>query len=151
MVPIVSAASNVIGLDGKQSIFSSCPATTMPFSKVTNFQIQVSGKPVFATPLSHTQLFFNNLKQELSINGGSIRSLGMSSGCISKTEFESGYGFYYVDLTHLENEADDNTSKSIQVLFQNNVATALNTDFYIYLFFQKELHLNISNGAFLSI
>ena len=151
MVPIVSAASNVIGLDGKQSIFSSCPATTMPFSKVTNFQIQVSGKPVFATPLSHTQLFYNNLKQELSINGGSIRSLGMSSGCISKSDFESGYGFYYVDLTHLENEADDNTSKSIQVLFQNNVATALNTDFYIYLFFQKELHLNISNGAFLSI
>ena len=77
----------------------------------------------------------------------------MSSGCISKTDFESDYGFYYVDLSHLENEAEDNMSKAIQVLFTNGAGgtTALNIDFYIYLYFQKELHLNISNGAFLSI
>jgi len=154
MVPIINANSNVCGLDGKQSPFTSCPATTFPFSKITNFQLQISGKPVFATPVSATQLFYNTmLRPELSINGGSLRSLGMSSGCISKTEFESGYGFYYVDLTHLENESDDNLSKAIQVLFTNGAggSTALNIDFYIYLYFQKELHLNISNGAFLSM
>ena len=154
MVPIISAASNVCGLDGKQSPFSSCPATTFPYAKIQNFQLQISGKPVFSTPVSHTQLLYSQmLRPELSINGGSLRSLGMSSGCISKTDFESGYTFYWVDLTNLENESDDNTSKSVQVLFQNSVPTAgaLNTDFYIYLFFQKELHLNISNGAFLSI
>ena len=74
-------------------------------------------------------------------------------GLLSKTEFESGYGFYYVDLSHLENEAEDNMSKAIQVLFTNGAggSTPLNVDFYIYLYFQKELHLNISNGAFLSI
>jgi hypothetical protein len=77
----------------------------------------------------------------------------MSSGCISKTDFESGYSFYWVDLTNLENEADDNTSKSVQVLFQNAVPAggALNTDFYIFLFFQKSINMNSSNGAFLSI
>ena len=109
MVPIINANSNVCGLDGKQSPFTSCPATTFPFSKISNFQLQISGKPVFATPVSNTQLFYNTmLRPELSINGGSLRSLGMSSGCISKTDFESGYGFYYVDLSHLENEAEDN-------------------------------------------
>ena len=93
------------------------------------------------------------LRPELSINGGSLRSLGMSSGCLSKTDFESGFTFYWVDLSNLENEADDNTSKSVQVLFQNSVPVGggLNVDFYIYLMFQKSLHLNISNGAFLSI
>ena len=154
MVPIVSASSNVCGLDGKQSPFSSCPATTFPYSKIQNFQLQISGKPVFGTPVNHTQLLYNQmLRPELSINGGSLRSLGMSSGCLSKTDFESGYTFYWVDLTNLENEADDNTSKSVQVLFQNSVPVggALNVDFYRYLFFQKSLHLNISNGAFLSI
>ncbi len=154
MVPIVSAASNVCGLDGKQSPFSSSPATTFPYSKVQNFQLQISGKPVFATPLNHSQLLYNQmLRPELSINGGSLRSIGMSSGCISKTDFESGFTFYWVDLTNLENEADDNTSKSVQVLFQNSVpvAGALNVDFYIYLMYQKSLHMNISNGAFLSI
>ena len=154
MVPIISAGSNICGLDGKQSPFSSCPATTFPYAKVQNFQLQISGKPVFATPVSHTQLLYNQmLRPELSINGGSLRSIGMSSGCLSKTDFESGYTFYWVDLTNLENEADDNTSKSVQVLFQNAVPAggALNTDFYIFLFFQKELNVNISNGAFLSI
>lgn len=154
MVPIISQASNVCGLDGKQSPFSSCPATTFPFAKVQNFQLQISGKPVFATPVSHTQLLYNTmLRPELSINGGSLRSIGMSSGCISKTDFESGYGFYWVNLDSLESEADDNTSKSVQVLFTNNVPGAGNlfTDFYIYLFYQREVHLNISNGAFLSI
>ena len=154
MIPIINANYNVCGLDGKQSPFSSCPATTFPYSKITNFQLQLSGKPVFANPVSATQIFYNTmLRPELSINGGSIRSLGMSSGCISKTDFESCYGFYYVDLTHLENESDDNTSKSIQVIFTNGSggSTPLNIDYYCYVFYQKELHLNVSNGAFLSI
>ena len=154
MVPIINANSNVCGLDGKQSPFSSCPGTTHPYSKITNFQLQISGKPVFATPVSATQIFYNTmLRPELSVNGGSLRSLGMSSGCISKTDFEGGYGFYYVDLTHLENEADDNTSKSIQVIFTNGAGgtTPLNIDFYCFCYFQKELHVNVSNGAFLSI
>ena len=149
MVPIINAASNVCGLDGKQSPFSSCPATTFPFAKIQNFQLQISGKPVFASPISQTQLFYNAmLRPELSVNGGSLRSLGMSSGCISKTDFEAGYTFYWVDLT--QNETD-NSSKSIQVIFQNATAGALNTDFYCYVFYQKELHVNISNGQFLSI
>jgi len=153
MVPIISASSNGgTNLDGKQSIFSSCPGTTFPYSKIQNFQIQVSGKPVFNTPISTSFMYYNTmLKPELSINGGSLRSIGMSSGCISKTDFESAYSYYYVDLLHLENEADDNLSKSIQVLFTNSVAGALNVDYYIYLTYQRELHLNISNGAFLSI
>ena len=157
MVPIINANSNVCGLDGKMSPFSSCPATTMPFAKIQNFQLQISGKPVFAAPVNHTQLLYNTmLRPELSINGGSLRSLGMSSGCISKLDFESGYGFYWVDLTNLENEADDNTSKSVQVLFTNALPSGgttlnLSTDFYIFLFYQKELRMNISNGAFLSI
>jgi len=157
MVPIVSAGSNVCGLDGKQSPFSSCPATTMPYSKVQNFQLQISGKPFFATPISHTQLMYNTmLRPELSVNGGALCSLGMSSGCISKTDFESGFTYYWVDLGQLENEADDNTSKSVQVLFTNAVPSGgttsnLSTDFYIYLYYQKMINLNISNGGFLSI
>jgi hypothetical protein len=152
MVPIISAGSNLCTLDGKQSPFSSCPGTTFPFAKIQNFQLQISGKPVFSQPVNHTQLLYNTmLRPELSINGGSLRSLGMSSGCIGKTDFESGFSFYWVDLSNLENEADDNSSKSVQVLFTNAVPGTINIDFYIYLMFQKELHLNISNGSFLSL
>jgi hypothetical protein len=129
----------------------------MPYSKVQNFQLQISGKPYFSTPISHTQLMYNTmLRPELSVNGGALCSLGMSSGCISKTDFESGFTYYWVDLGQLENEADDNTSKSVQVLFTNAVPSGgttsnLSTDFYIYLYYQKMINLNISNGGFLSI
>ncbi len=156
LVPIISGSSNQCnGLDAKQSPFSSCPATVFPYAKITNFQIQISGKPIYNTPLSHTFMFYNTaLKPELSINGGSLRSLGMSSGCISKSDFENGYGFYYVDLTNIESEAEDNASKSVQVLFQNNVVSGTNNiaiDYYIYLYFQKQVAINISNGAFLKL
>jgi len=157
MAPIISATSNVCTLDGKQSPFSSCPATTFPYSKIQNFQLQISGKPFFATPINHTQLLYNTmLRTELSINGGALCSLGMSSGSISKTDFESGFTYYWVDLGQLENEADDNTSKSVQVLFTNSVPSGgttsnLQTDFYIYLYYQKMVNINISNGGFLSI
>jgi hypothetical protein len=154
MVPILSGNSNACnGLDAKQSPFSSCPATCFPYSKITNFQIQISGRPVYNTPLSHTFMFYNTgVKPELSVNGGSMRSLGMSSGCISKSDNENGYGFYYTDLTNIESEAEDNASKSVQVLFQNNVSNnSFTLDFYIYLFFQKQVGINISNGAFLKI
>ena len=37
MVPIINAASNLCGLYGKQSPFSSCPATTFPLCKNPEF------------------------------------------------------------------------------------------------------------------
>ena len=155
LVPILSGTSNACGgLDAKQSPFSSCPATTFPYAKITNFQIQISGRPIYNTPLSHTFMYYNtSLRPELSINGGSLRSLGMSSGCLSKSDFENGYSYYYVDLTNIESEAEDNASKAVQVLFQNNVSgtTNLTLDYYIYLYFQKSVNINISNGSFLKI
>ena len=153
IVPIINAASNVCGLDGKQSPFTSCPATTAPFSKIQNFQIQLSGKPVFASAVSSSQLFYNTmLKPELSVNGGSLRSIGTSSGCLSKNDWETGFGFIWVDLSkQVEGESEDNASKSIQVIFQNNVASNLITDFYIYVYYQKEVHLEIGSGKFFSI
>ena len=82
MVPITIAASNVCGLDGKQSPFSSCPATTMPFAKIQQFQLHISGKPVFEAPVNHTQLLYNTmLRPELStINGGNVVWMHFETG-----------------------------------------------------------------------
>jgi hypothetical protein len=152
MIPIVNQTSNGCnGLNAMQSPFSTCPATTFPYARISNFQIQISGRPVFATPIQYAFQFYNqNLRPELSINGGSLRSIGMSSGCISKTDFESGYGYYYVPLTHYENEAEDNTSKSIQILFQNNTV-GITLDYLVYVYFEKQININLSNGSCLSV
>lgn len=69
---------------------------------------------------------------------------------MSKSDFESGYGYYYVDLSHYENEADDNTSKSVQVLFTNQTV-GLTLDYMIIICFEKQIGLNISSGSCLGL
>jgi hypothetical protein len=130
-----------------QSPFSSAPATTLPYAKIKNFQIQISGRPVYASPINYNfEHFIENLRPALSVNGGSLKSLGMSSGCINKSMWDAGYGFYYVDLTStVESETQDNVSKSIQVIFTND--GNLQTDYYFLVFNQKEISINVSNGA----
>lgn len=144
----VSASANgTLGLNSMQSPFSSAPATTLPYAKIKNFQIQISGRPVYASPINYNfEHFIENLRPALSVNGGSLKSLGMSSGCINKSMWDAGYGFYYVDLTSVvESETQDNVSKSIQVIFTND--GQLTTDYYFLVFNQKEITINVSNGA----
>ena len=83
---IVNQSKNEIGLNAMQSPSSSAPATTIPYAKVTNFQVQISGRPVFATPLNYNfEHFIEQVRPELSVNGASLKSIGMSSGCITKS------------------------------------------------------------------
>ena len=145
-----SGANSTLGLNSIQSPFSSAPATTLPYAKIKNFQIQISGRPVYASPITYGyEQFIQNVRPALSVNGGSLKSIGMSSGCISKSMWDSGYGFYYVDLTStVESETQDNVSKSIQVIFTND--GNLTTDYHFLVFNQKEISINVSNGAVLA-
>lgn len=142
-----ASANGGLNLNSMQSPFSSAPATTLPYAKIKNFQVQISGRPVYASPINYNfEHFIENLRPALSVNGGSLKSIGMSSGCINQSMWNSGYGFYYVDLTPtIESETQDNVSKSIQVIFTND--GALTTDYYFLVFNQKEIAINVSNGA----
>jgi len=145
--PVLSSSANsTLGYDAMKSPFSSCPATVCPFSKITNFQIQVSGRPVFATPINYGyEEFLHNFRSSQSINGGSLKSIGMSSGCIDKTMWENGYGIYYVDLSHTESEDTDNQAKSITFIGKNESKAVI--DYHILIHYEKSIKINVSNGA----
>jgi hypothetical protein len=153
MFPVVNSASNG-GFDSMQSPFTSCPGTVAPYTKVSNFQINIAGSPIFQT--NQLQFSYEHYLQEvqsaLSINGASLRSIGLSSGLISKTDFENGYGFYFVNLDkNKTSEADDNVSKSVTVLFKSNSLAGLNLDYHILLFYEKEININVSTGDVVSL
>lgn len=145
--PVLSSSSNsTLGYDAMKSPFSSCPATVCPFAKITNFQIQISGRPVFATPITYGyEEFMHNFRSSQCINGGSLKSIGMSSGCIDKTMWENGYGVYYVDLSHTESEDTDNQAKSITFIGKNESKAVI--DYHILIHYEKSIKINVSNGS----
>jgi hypothetical protein len=150
MVPHLSATSNgALGFGAPASPFSSSPATTCPYSKITNFQLNVAGKNIFETPQNYSfETFMEQVRPALSINGGSMNSLGLSSGSISKKMWESGYTYYYVDLSRNNNADEDAASKSIQVLFNNSGSKTI--DYHIIVGYEKHFYININTGQYTS-
>lgn len=51
-----------------------------------------------------------------SLNGGI--PIGLCSGLISQADYESGYPFIYVDLSRRASQANDDISRSIQIVGQ---------------------------------
>ena len=79
------------------SPFSSSPGTCCPFSRVSNFNVFVSGVAVFQQNLLYGfEQYFNEVRRSQAVYGGQIR--GLCSQLISMSDWESGYGYIYVDL-----------------------------------------------------
>ena len=61
----------------------------------------------------------------------------MSSGLIGQSDFESGYGFCYIDLSRKISQASDDISRSIQAVFTNNSGVAC--DYYAVIGYEREI------------
>ncbi len=111
--------------------------------------MNVAGKNIFETPQNYSfETFMEQVRPALSINGGSMNSLGLSSGSISKKMWESGYTYYYVDLSRNNNADEDAASKSIQVLFNNSGSKTI--DYHIIVGYEKHFYININTGQYTS-
>jgi hypothetical protein len=147
--PQISSTAN--GIAGSyfspvSSPFSSAP-TTCAYARLLNFQVVLNGKNVFNNVQNYTyEQYFEQIKPSLSINGGSTHSLQLTSGLINKSALEKGYGWIYVDLSRHASQAEDNVSRSLQVLFTNNNNIAY--DYFIIVGFEKTLSINVSSGQF---
>ena len=82
-------------------------------------------------------------RQSNATNGG--LSLGMSSGILSQSDFENGYGYVYVDLSRKISQASDDVSRSIQVVGTN--ASAVSVDYYCIIGYERGLTINTSTGS----
>ena len=78
-----------------------------------------------------------------SVNGGI--PLGFSSGILSQSDWENGYRFIYVDLCRRLSQANDDISRSIQVIFTNSAAYMI--DYWYFIGFEKEINISTSTGA----
>jgi hypothetical protein len=142
-----TAGTNITGtsvFSTMSSAFTSSPATCCPYHTCSNFNVLVSGVALYQ---SNYQYKFEHWLQEVrgsnALNGG--LSLAMSSGLLSQTDYENGYGFIYVDLSRKTGQASDDISRSIQVQLTNT--SSCYVDYVWFIIYEREITISTSTGA----
>ena len=126
------------------SPFSSAPATTCPLASMTNFNVLVSGSNIYQSSFQYGyEQFLEEIRGSNSINGGI--PLGLSSGLLDSVSWENGYRFHYVDLSRRVSQANDDISRSIQVVFNNN--SSVMCDYFYIIAYEREIVISTSTGA----
>jgi len=140
----VNTASNG-NIDPFLSPFTSSPCTCAPMSGlIKDFNVLVSGVAIYQQNYNYRwESFLHEFSQKNTLNAGMDSSL--TSGLISQTDWELGYGFYVVDLSRRTDQATDNISRSIQVIGTNAAAYAV--DLYCTIVYERELVLSTTTGT----
>jgi hypothetical protein len=122
------------------SPFSSEPGTTCPCALVTNFNVLLSGSPVFAQNFTYTyEQFIFEMKSILSLNGaGSDKLL---SGLISFQDYQFSYRTLVCDLSR---RVPDNVSRSVQVIGTNN--TKKKMDYICFVTYEKMIRVDVRDS-----
>ncbi len=144
IIPQIAAAT--LGIREDQSCFDSCGHSTSPLS-IYNFNIQLSNKNVFQQNILYGfEQFVEETRGTNAINGALLNSL--SSGLISKSDWEAGlYKFYVVDLS--KRMKDDISGKSLSVLGSNNNLLAM--DLHIFVVQEKTCVIDVETGLVESV
>ena len=150
-LPVVSVAaplangSNAV-VSALTSALTPCGATVTPYFFLDNFNVMVSGRPIWPKNILYRYDYF--IREIFGINTGNGNGVeGMRAGLIDEDDFNAGYGFIYVNLERHLASADD-LPVSVDVTFQNK---SLNTmSFNSFLFYEKDFNLDCVSGKILA-
>lgn len=141
----VSAGSVIANTQTSSSLlspFCSTPASPDPIS-IENFQIQVSGRNLFINQLQYDfETYYEQLVCSNQLNGSLTTSL--SSGLISKRDFQSLYRYYYGNCSR-GLPSEEGVSKAIQILGQ--IRSPVNVDLMVFVEFEREVTIDVRTGA----
>lgn len=136
--------ANSVTTSSLLSPFCSTPASPDPIA-ITNFQIQVSGRNLFINQQQYDfETFAEQLVSSNQLNGGLTTSL--SSGLVSKRDFQSLYRYYYGNCSR-SLPSEEGVSKAIQILgtIVSPIATAV--DLMVFVEFEREMTVDLRTGA----
>jgi hypothetical protein len=146
IIPFLSSPTNAFPSPTNSPI-SSAPVTCS-IARLRNFNIQIGGQNIYNEPQNFNYQFYNNntLSLMADVNGNSLKSK-FFSGQISKSQWESGYNVYSINLQKVQDEITDSLMKSFQLIFQIDGTAGLSYDFYYIITYQSELFLDRSTGT----
>lgn len=138
----LSAAGNTIPTDPFLSPFTTEPGTTSPLIAFKDFNIQVAGVNMFVqNELYDFEQFQNELAPQNAINGGLVD--GLTSGLISKTDFQHMYRYYVCDVSR-RLPAEDSVPKSVQIIGKNE--SRLPISIFTFIEYERSCTVDLATG-----
>jgi hypothetical protein len=155
VIPFLPAVSNGVAAAGfvrsstLLSPFSSTPSSPDPLI-IQNFQVQLSGKNLFNNQLQFDyETFVEQLSCSNQLNGG--LTTGLSSGLISKSDFQNLYRYYYANCSR-SMPSENGVSKSIQI--QGTVlggSLTSTVDLMVFVEYEKSITVDLRTGAIIGV
>lgn len=108
---------------------------------ISDFNVFVSGMPVFQKNLNTAQEFYEQFKS-MTVNGG-VSSAYLNSSLVDQAQYNSQYGAIVADLSR-HDESEDGMAKSVTVQFTNDGERELN--FLVYLYYEKSIKVDAELG-----
>jgi hypothetical protein len=139
----VAAAGGVVS-SSILSPFCSTPSSPDPLI-IQNFQIQISGKNLFINQQVYDfENFVEQLVSSNQLNGSLTTSL--SSGLVSKQDFQSLYRYYYGNCSR-SLPSEEGVAKAVQIqgTILSPIATAV--DLMVFCEFEREITIDLRTGA----
>jgi len=134
-------ARTTCGFDIFASPFASEPATTscFPGLALSNLQIQIGGKNMFANTVETTYEMFCQELGKTGINGDS--ETGLTSGLISKLDYELCYQYIVCDVSR---RTVDGEGLSVTAIGKyNQVGANMSLDLYAFVEVEKKVVLDV--------
>jgi hypothetical protein len=146
IIPFLSSPTNAFP-PSTSSPISSAPITCS-IGRLRNFQVSIGGQNIFSEPQNFNYQFYNNnaISIMADLNGNSLKGKFFSSQ-ISKTQWESGYNVYSINLMKITDEITDSLMKSFILNYQIDGTAGLSYDFYYIITYQSELSLDRATGT----
>ena len=121
------------------SPFSCSPLTCCPEGSFSSFQVYVSGKPMFESPMEYSYEMFKEQyrNSNLAIDGD-------MSGLLNEKSWSEGYGYIFIDLMRKKNDAEDLVNQSLEIEFYNNTITPI--DVRCFLAQEETIELTTQTG-----
>ena len=150
VLPMLPSVSNGTSAGGSfltstlLSPFCSTPSSPDPLI-IQNFQIQISGKNLFINQQVYDfESFVEQLVSSNQLNGSLTTSL--SSGLVSKQDFQSLYRYYYGNCSR-SLPSEEGVAKAIQIqgTILSPIATAV--DIMVFCTFEREITIDLRTGA----
>jgi hypothetical protein len=136
----------MLATNPQQSPFDSAPGTTAPLAGITNFNVLLSGRAIFQTDVQYDwDLFQNEVARSDALTGGI--ETGLTSGLLSKYDWDNAYRYYVVDLSRRD-KSEDSVPLSVQVRGKSLNAVALKL--YCFISYKRSITLDLATGSILS-
>ena len=116
---------------------------TAPMVTLGNFNVQISGQNAIYNTQRYTFEEFNNqLYGQYSVNGGLTD--GLTSGLIGFSDFQSTYGYYYVNVERML-PVEQSVPKSVQIIGTNYSTEVI--DLWVFIEYGCEINIDLTTGA----